>query len=137
MLERGDEIVDYIPGLPSTTIANLPTILYGTGHQTLSRVLVAISLIPKSQYLLFTSVYELESRVIDVFKAEFAFPVYAIGTNIPFLTLKDDSPTSKYLQWLDSQPKASVLYISFGSFLSVSAAQMDELVAGVRNSSVP
>ncbi|GLU11926.1 hypothetical protein SLE2022_286440 [Rubroshorea leprosula] len=135
--EHGDEIVDYIPGLPSITLANLPTILHGTGHQTLPRALEAISLIPKSQYLLFTSVYELESRVIDVLKAEFTFPVYAIGPSIPFFTLKDNFPTSNYLQWLDSQPKASVLYLSLGSFLSVSAAQMDELVAGVRNSSVP
>ncbi|GKV09521.1 hypothetical protein SLEP1_g21007 [Rubroshorea leprosula] len=117
--EHGDEIVDYIPGLPSITLANLPTILHGTGHQTLPRALEAISLIPKSQYLLFTSVYELESRVIDVLKAEFTFPVYAIGPSIPFFTLKDNSPTSNYLQWLDSQPKASVLYISLGSFLSL------------------
>ncbi|XP_021803392.1 UDP-glycosyltransferase 87A2-like isoform X2 [Prunus avium] len=34
----------------------------------------------------------------------------------------------------DSQPKHSVLYISLGSFLSVSKAQMDEIVAGVQNS---
>ncbi|KAK1590997.1 hypothetical protein Q3G72_000532 [Acer saccharum] len=41
-----------------------------------------------------------------------------------------------YLQWLDSQPAGSVLYVSLGSFLSVSSTQMDEIVAGVRNSGV-
>ncbi|KAK8641606.1 hypothetical protein V6N13_011000 [Hibiscus sabdariffa] len=44
--------------------------------------------------------------------------------------------TIDYLQWLDLQPKGSVLYVSMGSFLSVSAAQMDEIVAGVQDSGV-
>ncbi|GLU07687.1 hypothetical protein SLE2022_246350 [Rubroshorea leprosula] len=134
--ERGDEIVDYIPGLPSTTLANLPTFFHGKGNQSFHLALESVSLLPKSQYLLFTSVNELESRVIDVFKAEFDFPVYAIGPSIPFFTLEEDSPSSDYLQWLDSQPKASVLYISLGSFLSTSTEQMDELVTGVRDSGV-
>ncbi|ESR38389.1 hypothetical protein CICLE_v10029825mg [Citrus x clementina] len=43
---------------------------------------------------------------------------------------------SAFFEWLDTQPVGSVLYVSLGSFLSVSSAQMGEIVAGIRNSRV-
>ncbi|KAL6979049.1 7-deoxyloganetin glucosyltransferase [Sarracenia purpurea var. burkii] len=141
--ERGKEVVDYIPGIPSICIADLPTIYYGDVLKTLHRVLEAIARVPRAQYLLFTSIYELEVHVIDSLKAIFPIPIYSIGPAIPYLRLGHDSSLFKdeinginYLQWLDSQPKASVLYISQGSFLSVSRAQMDEIIAGVIKSGV-
>ncbi|XP_044466636.1 UDP-glycosyltransferase 87A1-like [Mangifera indica] len=141
--ERGDETVDYIPGLPSTKLADLPTVLYGGGRRVLHRVLESVSMVSKAQYLFFTSVYKLEAQVIDSLKTEFPFPVYPIGPSIPYFQIKDhNSPLTtslnalNYLKWLDSQPSCSVLYLSLGSFLSVSNAQMDEIVAGVRSSGV-
>ncbi|XP_031271780.1 UDP-glycosyltransferase 87A1-like [Pistacia vera] len=148
--ERGNELVDYIPGLPSTRVADLPTILHGTGsnegtRKVLNRVLESVLRVSKAQYLLFTSVYKLEAPVIDNLKAQFPFPVYTIGPTIPFFQLKHNSSSTttsnlngrpNYFEWLDSQPNASVLYVSLGSFLSVSSAQKDEIVAGVRNSGV-
>ncbi|KAL5812008.1 hypothetical protein ACOSQ3_026958 [Xanthoceras sorbifolium] len=41
-----------------------------------------------------------------------------------------------YIEWLNSQPANSVLYISMGSIHSVSSAQMDEMVAGLKSSGV-
>ena len=41
-----------------------------------------------------------------------------------------------YLQWLNIQPSASVLYISQGSFHATSVAQIDEVAAGLRESDV-
>ncbi|KAL6979046.1 7-deoxyloganetin glucosyltransferase [Sarracenia purpurea var. burkii] len=141
--ERGKEVVDYIPGIPSICIADLPTIYYGDGLKSLHRALEAIARVRKAQYLLFTSIYELEAPIIDSLKATFPIPIYSIGPAIPYLRLGHDSSLFKdeinginYLQWLDSQPKASVLYISQGSFLSVSRAQMDEIIAGVNKSGV-
>ncbi|KAK1588581.1 hypothetical protein Q3G72_024746 [Acer saccharum] len=143
--EWGHEIVDYIPGLPPTRLANLPTTF---SKQTLHRALEGVEEVSKAQYLLCTSVYELESQVIDSLQAEFPFPVYAIGPTIPYFQVLNQSASEAstttglintpnyYLQWLDSQPAGSVLYVSLGSFLSVSSTQMDEIVAGVRNSGV-
>ncbi|MBA0745282.1 hypothetical protein Gogos_007860, partial [Gossypium gossypioides] len=140
-LPQGNDRVDYIPGLTPICLADLPTILYGSDRQVLHHVLDCVSSVPKAQYLLFTTVYELEFQVIDVFKANLPFPVYAIGPSIPYLDLKQPCSTTSlngpdYLQWLDLQPRGSVLYVSLGSFLSVSAAQMDEIVAGVQDSGV-
>uniref|UniRef100_A0A3Q7FM54 Uncharacterized protein n=1 Tax=Solanum lycopersicum TaxID=4081 RepID=A0A3Q7FM54_SOLLC len=41
-----------------------------------------------------------------------------------------------YMSWLDDQPNDSVLYISQGSFLSISNTPLDEIIAGVQSSGV-
>lgn len=134
--------MDYIPGLPSTRVADLPTIFFGTGRQILHRVLESVSKVSKARYLLLSSVYKLEVRVIDSLKAKLSFPVYPIGPIIPYFEVEDNSSITtsldlhNYFKWLDSQPIGSVLYVSLGSFLSVSGAQMDEIFAGVLNSGV-
>ncbi|PON85863.1 hypothetical protein TorRG33x02_183270, partial [Trema orientale] len=136
--ERGHEIVDYIPGISTIRLADLPSFFDGQGRKTLQIALEAASRVSNAQYLLSTSVYELESQVFDALKAKFPFPVYPIGPSIPHLQLPSSSSShingADYLKWLDSQPKGSVLYLSLGSFLSVSSAQLDEIVAGVRGS---
>ncbi|KAK8645697.1 hypothetical protein V6N13_119520 [Hibiscus sabdariffa] len=91
IIEQGSELVDYIPGLTPTRLADLPTIFHVNDQQVLSLVLDCVSSMPKARYLLFTSVYELESRVIDAFKETLPFPVYAIGPSVPYLDLEEPS----------------------------------------------
>ena len=140
-IERGDERVDYIPGLSSTLIADFPPLLHNH-NPVLARILQAFSCLPRAHCLLLTSVYELEAQVIDALKSIFSSPIYPIGPVIPYYKLGDSSSVTtgsdnlNYLQWLDSQPCHSVLYISFGSVLSVSSAQTDEIAAGLRDSGV-
>ncbi|XP_062170870.1 UDP-glycosyltransferase 87A1-like isoform X2 [Alnus glutinosa] len=140
---EGDELVDYIPGVSATRIADLPTLTLGNSRdQVLERCLEGVSLVSKAQYLLFTSVCELEAAVIDTLKAKLPFPVYPIGPAIPYFELIQNSSATygehgvHYFRWLDCQPIGSVLYVSLGSFLSVSAAQMDEIAGGLRDSGV-
>lgn len=86
---------------------------------------------------------ELEPEAIDSLKSSFPFPVYTIGPAIPYLELQQGHDhhhhqhhNLDYLNWLDSQPPESVLYISLGSFLSVSNAQMDEIVSALNSSGI-
>ncbi|XP_055830444.1 UDP-glycosyltransferase 87A1-like [Solanum dulcamara] len=136
------EQVDYIPGIPSIRVLDLPTAFYGKGQELLEVTMEVFSTVSKAQYLLFTSVYELESFVIDVLKQIFPIPVYPIGPAIPYFTSqKNPSSTTpvdepEYIKWLNAQPNGSVLYISQGSFLSVSRDELDEIVAGVHDSGV-
>ncbi|KAI7730802.1 hypothetical protein M8C21_021401, partial [Ambrosia artemisiifolia] len=134
-----DELVDYIPGVPPTRVADLVTIINGKGKEVRSVTLQAILMAAKAQFLLVLSVYELESQVIDALKSELSLPVYVIGPAIPYYRLNDmqnDQNASEYVKWLDRQPPASVLYISQGSFLSVSDAQLEEIIAGIHDSGV-
>lgn len=133
--EGKEEVVDYIPGVPPMRITDLPTPLFGKGYEVLPRALQAIHLVPKAQYLLFTSVYELESQVVDTLRQQIPLKIYSLGlATPPFIDTVGEKP--HYLKWLDTQPQHSVLYISQGSFLSVSNAQLEEIVAGVRASGV-
>ncbi|XP_068337136.1 UDP-glycosyltransferase 87A1-like [Pyrus communis] len=139
--ERGDETIEYIPGVSTTSVADLPPAFFADHQNVFPKVLEAVSqAVEKAQYLLFTSVYELDPQVFEALKAKFAFPIYPIGPSIPYFELSKTLPTNQndidYLHWLDSQPKKSVLYISMGSFRSVSKSQMDEIAAGVKSSCV-
>ncbi|GKV20723.1 hypothetical protein SLEP1_g30805 [Rubroshorea leprosula] len=138
--EQGEERIDYIPGVSSIRIADLPTCLYGKGLSVLNRGLEAVSCVSKAQYLLLVSVYELESEIIDALRGKLSIPIYHIGFPIPYFKQLEDynipSATNDHLQWLDSQPKGSVLYVSQGSLHSASKAQLEEIEAGLRLSRV-
>ncbi|KAI3450855.1 hypothetical protein Pfo_007520 [Paulownia fortunei] len=140
---NGDAIVDYIPGLSPIRVADLPTII--TDQEITSMFLTIIPDESKAKYLVFTSVYELEAQVFDALKQKSAFSIYNIGPATSYFKARDiinsttttpADDTNNYLKWLDLQPPSSVLYVSLGSFLSVSRAQTDEIAAGLHDSGV-
>ncbi|XP_057809642.1 UDP-glycosyltransferase 87A1-like isoform X2 [Salvia miltiorrhiza] len=133
--EGEENLVDYIPGVPPIRVTDLPTPIHGKGNEVFPQALQAIQSAPKAQYLLFTSLYELESQVIDALRQKIPTKIYTLGLAIPTLSSTTDE-RPYYLKWLDAQSKDSVLYISQGSFLSVSKAQFEEIVAGVGRSGV-
>lgn len=133
--DRGEELVGYIPGLSPFKIADLPSNLHRE-DQLLQYLLKFISNVPKAQYLLFSSIYELESSVFEALKLEFPFPLYPLGPLIPYFKKNGANDDPEYFTWLNSQEPDSVLYVSLGSFLSVTNSQFDEIVAGLRDSGV-
>ncbi|CAN1754216.1 UDP-glycosyltransferase 87A2 [Linum perenne] len=136
--EIEEEMVDYIPGLPPTRILDIQPFIARFG--VVDKALESVRLVPKLQYLLFTSPYELEPKLFDALKTQFRIPIYPVGPSIPYMKL--DSAIAPcggsvdYFRWLDVQPKGSVLYISMGSFLSASQSQTEEIVVGILSSGV-
>ncbi|KAL6609729.1 hypothetical protein ACP70R_039698 [Stipagrostis hirtigluma subsp. patula] len=125
-------IENYIPGLKSIRLADLaPT---HTNEAMMNKILEAYSALRKAQCVIFTSFHELEGDAIDVIRQGMRCPVYAVGPCIPFMALQEHKPNPDgegYMEWLDAQPAGSVLYVSLGSFLSVSGSQVDEIAAGL------
>ncbi|KAL2317441.1 hypothetical protein Fmac_031317 [Flemingia macrophylla] len=136
--EDGEKRVDYIPGNSSIRLADFP--LNDESWRTRKILELVLNVLPwvhKAQYLLFATVYELEPRAIEALKAEFSIPIYTVCPTIPYCSNDHiDASKDDYFEWLDKQPSGSVLYISQGSFLSVSNAQRDEIAIGVRESGV-
>ncbi|CAH9075302.1 unnamed protein product [Cuscuta epithymum] len=139
------EVVNYLPGVAPIKVSDLPTPVFGKGKELIDDVLKAFSMVPKAQYLLFTSVYELEASAIDALRENLSIPVHPIGPAIPNfgtqeqlsqVIANEDQESDNVIKWLNAQAKSSVLYISQGSFLSVSSAQLDEIIAGVHESGV-
>ncbi|KAK8589201.1 hypothetical protein V6N13_088061 [Hibiscus sabdariffa] len=135
LLGNENEQVDYIPGVSSTRLLDLPGFNGGIYPLILKQILGCISSVRKANYLLFPSIYELESQTIDALKAELFLSIYAVGPSIPHLNLNPGNE-AYCLQWLDRQPSNSVLYVSMGSFLSVSSAEMEEITAGLQGGGV-
>ncbi|KAI3917362.1 hypothetical protein MKW98_027281 [Papaver atlanticum] len=141
-----DELIDYIPGVSPIRLADLPPPLDHSRQQTLSGVLAGVSAVRKAKCLLITSHHELEPQVTNTLMEVLPIPVYPVGPSIPFSVIVENDPNTtkmhkhinmeehKYLKWLDCQPENSVLFVSFGSFLSTSSEQMEEIQAGLRES---
>ncbi|KAI9118327.1 hypothetical protein K1719_010659 [Acacia pycnantha] len=106
--------------------------------RVLHLALDCISKVAKANYLLLRTIQELEPETIDSLKDTFPFPVYPVGPTIPYLEFTPGSDHDlDHVKWLDSQSHESVLYISLGSFLCVSSAQMDEILSALNTSGVP
>ncbi|KAJ6804818.1 indole-3-acetate beta-glucosyltransferase isoform X1 [Iris pallida] len=135
---KADEpLAKYIQGHAPLKLADFRSVL--AAGKPLELALQALSTVRKADSVLFTSFYELEARVFDALRSNIPVPVYPVGPSIPYMLLDEKRTVVKpsgsaapdYVEWLDSQPDGSVLYVSLGSFLSVSGAQMDEIAMGL------
>ncbi|TVU34780.1 hypothetical protein EJB05_16631 [Eragrostis curvula] len=114
--------------------------IFRTWKLQLKRTAEVFSNVRKAQCVLFTSFYELEASAIDALSQVVSYPAYAVGPSIPHVPLGGESGDTEkihhedHIKWLDAQPKNSVLYVSFGSFVSLSFSQLDEFAMGLLDS---
>ncbi|KAK1412874.1 hypothetical protein QVD17_34454 [Tagetes erecta] len=106
--------------------------------------------------VLCNTVEEIEPLGLKILRSYMKLPVWCVGPLIPLklLTKNSDSDTNsgitsqrsgkklaiepKYcMEWLDSHPTRSVLYISFGSENAISETQMMEFAKGLEESKKP
>ncbi|KAK1583160.1 hypothetical protein Q3G72_021427 [Acer saccharum] len=134
--EHANDVVDFIPGISPVRVSDLPRFILENG-QSLAIDAWNLELpISKIQYLVCPSIYELESQVFDFLRQKFNFPIYPFGPLIPYFDQPSTETPHDYIEWLNSQPTNSVLYVSMGSVFSLSSAQIDEMVAGLISSGV-
>ncbi|XP_068662161.1 UDP-glycosyltransferase 87A1-like [Aristolochia californica] len=140
-----DERVKYIPGIASIRLADLYSIFTlaslrspGSGPNILERAINTVRAATKASYLLSATCYEFDTYAEDTLSSKLPLPVYNVGPCIPYMKLSTsaDPGDSNYYNWLNNQPRKSVLYVSLGSFLRTSASQMEELAKGLRDSNV-
>lgn len=129
---------EHVSGISSAQLADLRTVLRENDLRFLQLESECISSVPKADCLIVNTIQELEPEAINSLKTMFTFPIYSIAfpyfkpeTNHSVLNIDHNL---EYLNWLDSKPAMSVLYISFGSFLSVSSAQLEEIASALNTS---
>ncbi|MCO5613339.1 hypothetical protein L7F22_067615 [Adiantum nelumboides] len=121
-----------LPGLPTLKVRDLVDhhaenqLLYEFGfqamHETKSR----------AHAIVINTFKEIEE---DALKVNIGIPIYAIGPLVE--TLEKEVNTSFWKEdeacmlWLDSQPRSSVLFVSFGSGACLSLPQFEEFMAGI------
>ncbi|XP_058107390.1 UDP-glycosyltransferase 87A1-like [Magnolia sinica] len=140
--EKREELLDYIPGINSIKVRELPTVFLPKGAKSPSRGFGAVQCVSKAQCLVLTSFYELDTHATDTLRAILPIPIYPVGPTIPYMSLQEksldggDCGHMDYFNWLDSRPRGSVLFVSLGSFLPISGPQMDEFFSGLNLSGI-
>ncbi|CAI8597294.1 unnamed protein product [Vicia faba] len=96
----------------------------------------------KSSGIIWNTYEELESSAITKLRQDFSVPIYPIGpfhkyslpgsTSTSLLT-----PDQSCIAWLDKQEHKSVVYVSFGSIVSICEAEFLEIAWGLANSNQP
>ncbi|CAM6092113.1 unnamed protein product [Calypogeia fissa] len=101
--------------------------------------------------ILFNTFYELEREAIDAFQASVAkmnapgkvTRLLPIGPMLPPAFFKEavfedeTAKNNRCIQWLDSRPASSVLYIAFGSWAYLTPHQIEELATALEATKVP
>ncbi|KAF3325156.1 UDP-glycosyltransferase 92A1-like protein [Carex littledalei] len=96
-----------------------------------------IRFLHKTDAVVINTVEEFEPLGLGMLRKTFKFPIWPIG---PLLALANQPSSSKFeyettiMTFLDSQPPASVLYISFGSQNTIQQKQMMHLAQGLEDS---
>ena len=143
-----------LPGLPSLSVNDLPSFLVPSKSKANSHNFI-LQLYQKhikqldsesNPKVLINSFNSLESEALRAIKK---FKLMGIGPLLPsaFLDGKDPSDTSfggdlfrgskDYIQWLNSNPQSSVIYVSFGSISVLSKQQSEEIARALLDSRRP
>ena len=141
-----------LPGLPLLSSSDLPSFLEPSKAIAFNFVLKSLQKQleqlnrESNPRVLVNSFDALESEAL---RALNKFKLMGIGPLLPlaFLDGKDPSDTSfggdlfrdskDYIQWLNSKPESSVIYVSFGSFSVLSKQQSEEIARGLLDSGRP
>nr|GMD70242.1 crocetin glucosyltransferase, chloroplastic-like [Ipomoea batatas] len=150
----GDQVVE-VPGVPCLGVRDFPSFLFSTETNVNYDLDWAIEAMrdqieeingEESPKVLVNTFDALE---FDALRALKKVRMVGIGPLIPsaFLDGKDPSDTAfggdlrqnsnDYVEWLDSQPKSSVVYLAFGSYADVPNTILEEIAQGLVNSKLP
>ncbi|KAK1411817.1 hypothetical protein QVD17_32597 [Tagetes erecta] len=137
-----------LPGLPPLTIGDIPSFLLSScpkEHYFLVQVMKDhIDVLKTTPTILVNTVSELETESLRAIEKLQYLPIGplvssngndsshdSLGTD--FFEKRDDS----YIQWLDTQSKSSVVYVSFGTIATFKMEQLEEIANGLLETNRP
>ncbi|XP_060672510.1 7-deoxyloganetin glucosyltransferase-like isoform X1 [Ziziphus jujuba] len=144
-----DTVIDWIPGIKEIRLKDLPTFFRTTNPEDslFNNMMEAAAISHKASAVVIPSFEELEPDVLDVMKSSMkSLNVYTIGPLQLLLNNVPEDMNSKHiedslwkeekecLQWLDTKPPNSVVYVNFGSFVVLTPQQLVEFGMGLVNS---
>lgn len=141
LTDNREDAITYIPGIPAIEPKDLMSYLQETDTSTVVHQIIfrAFQDVKKADYVLGNTVAELEPDIIAALQVE--KPFYAIGPIFPIGFTRSSVATSLWPQsdcsnWLDTKPRGSVLYVSFGSYAHVPKHHLIEIAYGLLLSNV-
>nr|GEW46836.1 crocetin glucosyltransferase, chloroplastic-like [Tanacetum cinerariifolium] len=115
-----------LPGLPPLTNADLPSFFWPSSAKELDLFLQFVKdhvdLLKVAPRILVNTFEQLELEAIQSIKK---LDIIPIG---PLIPQEDKDSSDNYIQWLNTKPKSSVVYVSFGTRAT---DQMEEIATGL------
>nr|ACN39829.1 unknown [Picea sitchensis] len=141
--DEGSISIDYIPGVPTLKTRDLPSFIRegdADSKYILNVLRKSFQLSREADWVLGNSFDDLESKSVHLKP-----PVLQVGPLLPSSFLNSEHSkdigvgTSIWTQydaseWLDAKPNGSVIYVSFGSLIHATKAQLEEIAMGLKDS---
>ncbi|XP_060212450.1 UDP-glycosyltransferase 86A1-like [Lycium barbarum] len=134
--DNREDTIHYIPGVEAIEPGDLPSYIqdpepWGILHRYMFKSLEDAR---KADMIICNTVQELESSTISALQEK--KPFYSVGPIFPNGFTRSTIPTNLWaesdpIQWLNSKPKGSVMYISFGSLANISRQDILEMAHGL------
>ncbi|EHA8590813.1 UDP-glycosyltransferase 88F3 [Cocos nucifera] len=134
--DQGDAPIHF-PGVHPIPASHMPGPQQDRNDAGYKALLVHFERFPRFDGILINSFESLEPRAVRALKDGICLPdrpmppTYCIG---PLIVEGKTSEKHECITWLDSQPKASVVFLCFGSRGSFSAEQLKETATGLERS---
>uniref|UniRef100_A0A1D1XL26 Anthocyanidin 5,3-O-glucosyltransferase n=1 Tax=Anthurium amnicola TaxID=1678845 RepID=A0A1D1XL26_9ARAE len=139
--DMGDSPIDF-PGIPKIPANHVPVPVLDRGEVAYHGFLHISRCLTQPEGTIINTFEELEPEAVEAIRGGLCVPqgtrtppIYCIG---PLITSEDresmDGRRAECLEWLDSQPRASVVFLCFGSLGRFSAHQLKEIATGLEKS---
>ncbi|KAJ4827456.1 hypothetical protein Tsubulata_032976 [Turnera subulata] len=144
-----DTVIDWIPAMNGVRLKDFPSFIRTTDPQDifLHHNFVSIHNSMKAKGIILNTFDELEQEVLDAIKTR--FPVlYTIGplsmlhqhvslTHLKSIKSNLWKEDNECLKWLDAREHQSVVYVNYGSIITLTQEQLKEFGWGLANSKYP
>ncbi|CAM6016420.1 unnamed protein product, partial [Sphagnum balticum] len=142
-------LVHGIPGVPPTRIIDLPSPIMDHTHYEYDFYLRNAAQMHEATGVLINTFYELEPDYIDVLrKTDHLLWILPVGPMLPPIYFMSSAAAAvsnggatqnknnnhPCLQWMEKQPPASVVFVSFGSVAALPIPQLHDLAMGLQES---
>ncbi|MQM04982.1 hypothetical protein Taro_037782 [Colocasia esculenta] len=138
--DLGDTLIHF-PGIPPIPANHMPVPLLDRRDRAYTAFLSTAKRLTEVYGLIINTFEELEPEAAKAIRADLCTPrgirtppIYCVG---PLITSEDQDAMDRgaeCLAWLDSQPRASVVFLCFGSHGLFSALQLKEMATGLEKS---
>ncbi|KAJ3684895.1 hypothetical protein LUZ61_014059 [Rhynchospora tenuis] len=137
--DMGNATVNF-PGAPPIPASGVPETLLDRASEIYHTRIRNFTQLREVDGILVNSFEALEQKAVKALKEGLCLPghtmppVYCIGPLITVSQEKSLLEKNECLNWLDSQPKRSVIFLSFGSAGAFTAKQINEIAIGLEKS---
>ncbi|XP_071705558.1 UDP-glycosyltransferase 75C1-like [Rutidosis leptorrhynchoides] len=126
-----------LPGLPPLTMADMPSFFLKESGRNDHEFILSIykehiDVLKTAPRILINTFNELEAESMKAIENIQFLPIGPLDEKDAYGT-----PDESYVNWLNTKPKKSVVYVSFGSVARLSSDQAEEMAIGLLNSGRP